>query len=47
MNIADWSVSTRTPDGFSIIDYIRKLGSGPIGDVEWLMLRFDGEACEA
>ena len=43
MNIADLSVSIRTPDGFSTIDNIGKLGSESIGDVERLMLRFNGE----
>lgn len=43
MNIADLSVSIRTPDGFSTIENIGKLGSGSIGDVERLMLRFNGK----
>lgn len=42
MNIADLSVSIRTPDRFSTIDNIGKLGS--IGDIERLMLRFNGES---
>jgi hypothetical protein len=43
MNIADLSVSVCTPDGYSTVENIGKLGSGVIGDVERLILRFDGE----
>ena len=42
MNIADLSVSIRTPNGFSTVDNIGKLGARSIGNVERLMLRFNG-----
>ena len=43
MNIADLLVSICTPDGFSTTENIGKFGSKPIGDVERLMLRFNGK----
>ena len=42
MNIADLSVSIRTPEGYSTIESIGKLGSESIGDVKRLMLRYNG-----
>ncbi|KIM40687.1 hypothetical protein M413DRAFT_11534 [Hebeloma cylindrosporum] len=41
MNLADLSISIRTPAGFSTIENIANLGPKVIGDVERLMLRFN------